>query len=164
MQIIKSVIIVAAASTVSAFSWRSGIAIVHGNLSIPVNANFAASYLAPFAPEDAVEQPFELIDDHEDLVTNRHGNIVSLRKRGDDCQKYHKAVSGDNCYTLALKYNVAEKSLYEWNDQINSKCTNLYIGKSYCVKKDGETILETACTKTYVGKVDFFVLLHLLLY
>ncbi|KAG1074873.1 hypothetical protein G6F42_025667 [Rhizopus arrhizus] len=93
MQIIKSVIIVAAASTVSAFSWRSGIAIVHGNLSIPVNANFAASYLAPFAPEDAVEQPFELIDDHEDLVTNRHGNIVSLRKRGDDCQKYHKAVS-----------------------------------------------------------------------
>ncbi|KAL7333342.1 hypothetical protein PS15p_202250 [Mucor circinelloides] len=150
MQIIKSVIIVAAASTVSAFSWRSGIAIVHGNLSIPVNANFAASYLAPFAPEDAVEQPFELIDDHEDLITNRHGNIVSLRKRGDDCQKYHKAVSGDNCYTLALKYNVAEKSLYEWNDQINSKCTNLYIGKSYCVKKDGETILETACTKTYV--------------
>ncbi|KAL9550201.1 hypothetical protein MBANPS3_004830 [Mucor bainieri] len=151
MQIIQSVLLVAAAaSTASAFSFRSGIAIVHGNLSMPVNANFAASYLAPFAPEDAVEQPFELIDDHEDLITNRHGNIVSLRKRGDDCQKYHKAISGDNCYTLALKYNVPEESLYEWNDQINSKCTNLYIGKSYCVKKDGETLLETACIKTYV--------------
>lgn len=160
MQIIKSVIIVAVASTVSAINLRSGIAIVHGNLSIPANVNFAASYLAPFAPEDAVEQPFELIDDHEDLVTNRQGAIVSLRKRGDDCQKYHKVVSGDNCYTLALKYNVAEKSLQDWNDQINSKCTNLYIGKSYCVKKDGETILETACTKTYIGKVDLILLYY----
>jgi hypothetical protein len=61
----------------------SNVAIVHG-------ANFSSSYLAPFAAEDAVDQPFELVDDHEDLVVNRKGQLVSLRKRGDDCQKYHK--------------------------------------------------------------------------
>lgn len=81
-----------AVSTVSAFNLfggpaKSEIAIVHGgNLS----AIYAASYLAPFAADDAEEAPYELIDDHEDLVEDRHGTIVSLRKRGDDCQKYHK--------------------------------------------------------------------------
>ncbi|CEP11693.1 hypothetical protein [Parasitella parasitica] len=150
MQVIKLVIILTIASTVSALNLRSSIAIVHGNFSTPANINFAASYLAPFAAEDAVEQPFELIDDHEDMVINHQGALVSLRKRDDDCQKYHKAVSGDNCYTLALKYNVAENSLHVWNEQINSGCTNLYIGKSYCVKKEGEMTLETACAKTYV--------------
>lgn len=81
-----------AASTVSAFNLlglKSEIAIVHGNLTT-VN-NFAASYLAPFATDDASEVPYELIDDHEDLVQDRKGSIVSLRKRGDDCEKYHKS-------------------------------------------------------------------------
>lgn len=80
-----------AASTVSALNFlslKNDIAIVHGNLT-GIN-NFAASYLAPFAADDAVETPYELIDDHEDLIEDRHGSIVSLRKRGDDCLNYHK--------------------------------------------------------------------------
>lgn len=81
-----------AVNTVSAFNLFGGaikndIAIVHGNLS----AIYADSYLAPFAHDDAQDSPYELIDDHEDLVQDRQGSIVSLRKRGDDCQKYHKS-------------------------------------------------------------------------
>ncbi|KAI9273892.1 hypothetical protein EDC94DRAFT_510246 [Helicostylum pulchrum] len=129
-----------AASTVSAFNLlglKSDIAIVHGNLT-GVN-NFAASYLAPFANDDATEVPYELIDDHEDLVQDRKGSIVSLRKRGDDCEKYHKISGDDNCFSLSLKYNVHMKSILEWNPQVNSKCTNMYTGKSYCVAKKTTT-------------------------
>ena len=59
----------------------------------------AASYLAPFAPEGAIEKPYELIDDHEDLIQKRDGTLVSLRKRGDDCQKYHKGKELDDVST-----------------------------------------------------------------
>lgn len=75
-----------AVSTVTAFSGiRNDIAIVHGNLS----AIYADSYLAPFASE-TMETPYELIDVHEDLIEKR-GVITSIRKRSDDCQKYHKS-------------------------------------------------------------------------
>lgn len=76
-----------AVSTVTAFGGiRNDIAIVHGNLT----GIFAASYLAPFASDNQPETPYELIDNHEDLIEKR-GAIVSLRKRADDCQKYHKS-------------------------------------------------------------------------
>jgi hypothetical protein len=70
---------------------KNEITIVHGNIT--GISNFAASYFAPFAPENAEEKPFELIEEHEDLVQDKHGSIVSLRKRGDDCQKYHKGTT-----------------------------------------------------------------------
>lgn len=41
--------------------------------------------------------------------------------------------------------------MLEWNEQINSKCTNLYPGKSYCVRKDGVSTLEKACVQTHRG-------------
>jgi hypothetical protein len=93
MQTVKSILSIAfAISAVSAFSFplRIGAVIVPGNISVASNDQFAASYLAPFATDDAVDQPFELIDDHEDLIEDRSGTIVSIRKRGDDCTKYHK--------------------------------------------------------------------------
>ncbi|CAO3642488.1 unnamed protein product [Mucor hiemalis] len=144
-----------AVSTVSAFNLfggptKSELAIVHGG---NMSAIYAASYLAPFASDDAEEASYELIDDHEDLIEDRHGSVVSLRKRGDDCQKYHKVVRGDNCWLLGLKYNVNMSSIYEWNDHINSKCTNLYPGKSYCVSKGSDSsVLEKACVDTYFVK------------
>lgn len=63
------------------------VAIVHGNFTP------SSTYLAPFAPEDAVDQPFQLVDDHEDLFTNHKGQLVSLKKRSEDCEKYHKGTS-----------------------------------------------------------------------
>lgn len=91
--------VAAAANAVSAFSFFASSSsqqesIVPGeNLTTAAVNIYAASYLAPFALEDAEEKPYDLIDDHEDLVQDRHGSIVSLRKRGDDCQKYHKGTS-----------------------------------------------------------------------
>ncbi|KAI7900695.1 uncharacterized protein BX663DRAFT_553981 [Cokeromyces recurvatus] len=123
---------------------KNNFAATPDNLStIDDNTRYAASYLAPFASEDAVDHPFELINSHEDLTTNLYGSIISLNKRTDDCQKYHKVAINDNCYTLSLKYQVDMNDILEWNSQINSKCTNLYPGKSYCVQKKENTILNT---------------------
>jgi hypothetical protein len=77
-----------AVSAVSALqSIQSGIVVFHGNLT---RRDYADSYLAPFASDDAIESPFELVDNHEDLVQDSRGRVYSLSKRGDDCQKYHK--------------------------------------------------------------------------
>lgn len=57
-------------------------AIIQGNLTS------SAGYLAPFAADNAIEDPFELIED----AIDEKGRTVSLRKRGDDCQKYHKGI------------------------------------------------------------------------
>jgi hypothetical protein len=104
MQIIKSALsITFAISAVSAFSLTSRAVIVPGNITLASNDRFAASYLAPFAAEDAVDHPFELIDDHEDLIQDRSGAIVSLRKRGDDCTKYHKGKIG--CQLQNIRIN-----------------------------------------------------------
>lgn len=91
--LIKSIVptIAFAIASVNAIPNIFGVAIVHGNFTP------SASYLAPFAPEDAVDQPFELVDNHEDLVVNHKGQLVSLRKRGDDCQKYHKGTTHKFC-------------------------------------------------------------------
>lgn len=84
-----------AVSTVSAFNViHNDIAIVQGNIS----AIYADSYLAPFASQ-SLETPYELIDVHEDLIEKR-GVITSIRKRADDCQKYHKSNIADLLITL----------------------------------------------------------------
>jgi hypothetical protein len=41
-----------------------------------------------------------------------------------------------------------------WNPQINTKCTNLYPGKSYCVRKHNESTLEKACVESYFGNYE----------
>ncbi|KAI9339485.1 hypothetical protein BD770DRAFT_400228 [Pilaira anomala] len=40
-------------------------------------------------------------------------------------------------------------SILEWNPQLNSQCTNMYNGKSYCVFKEGATTFETPCIQTH---------------
>lgn len=59
----------------------------------------------------------------------------------------------DNCWTLSLRYNVLMDSILEWNPQINSQCTNMYNGKSYCVFKEGATTFETPCIQTHKSNI-----------
>ncbi|KAI8883341.1 carbohydrate-binding module family 50 protein [Backusella circina FSU 941] len=149
MKILALTISLAVTTVTALQGLRSGPVVFHGNLT---RRAYADSYLAPFASDDAIETPFELVDDHEDLVQDSRGRIYSLSKRGDDCQKYHKVIRGDNCYTLSLKYTVDMDAILTWNPQINTKCTNLYPGKSYCVRKHSESTLEKACVESYFVK------------
>jgi hypothetical protein len=71
-------------AAVTALSVTENLAIVHGNLTL---------YSSLFSPENAIEKPFELVDDHEDLVEDHIGRVFSLKKRKDDCQQYHKGMN-----------------------------------------------------------------------
>ncbi|KAI8369198.1 hypothetical protein EDC96DRAFT_440893 [Choanephora cucurbitarum] len=100
----------------------------------------AASYLAPFASNDAIEKPYELIDDHEDLIQKRDGTLVSLRKRGDDCEKYHKVSSHDNCISVAKSNGISVNQFYDMNPSIHrGSCDNLLTGGTYCVKESNSS-------------------------
>ncbi|KAI8987419.1 hypothetical protein BDF20DRAFT_814265 [Mycotypha africana] len=155
MQLVRSIfsITAVALTSASAFILSDGIAVVHGNLSVQAvndNHRYASSYLEPFAPEDAVEKPFELVDDHEDLVTNAKGHLVSLRKRGDDCQKYHKVKSSDNCISVAKAHNLTLAQFYDLNPSVNrGSCDNLLTGRFYCIRGESKkSIAEKIVEKT----------------
>ncbi|KAI9473721.1 MAG: hypothetical protein EXX96DRAFT_488579 [Benjaminiella poitrasii] len=152
---LKSILSISIAiSTVSALSLINNIAIIHGNLSILPRqitvdqSQYAPSYLAPFAPENAVDQPFELIDDHDDLITDIHGSIVSLRKRDDNCQKYHKVKDADNCISVAKDHHITLDEFYDMNPSVNKgSCDNLLTGGTYCVKQEEKAIANNIVQK-----------------
>lgn len=45
------------------------------------------------------------------------------------------ALRGDDCSTIMEQYGLDPAKFQLWNSQIDSNCTNIYPGKSYCVSK-----------------------------
>jgi len=41
--------------------------------------------------------------------------------------------SGDSCYTIELAQGVTLAQLLSWNTQVNSLCTNLWLGYYICI-------------------------------
>ncbi|KAI8057553.1 uncharacterized protein B0P05DRAFT_449494, partial [Gilbertella persicaria] len=57
-------------------------------------------------------------------------------RRGDDCQKYHKVKSSDNCLTVAKAHSISLDQFYDMNPSVNrDSCDNLLTGGTYCVKE-----------------------------
>ncbi|KAF2741582.1 carbohydrate-binding module family 50 protein, partial [Sporormia fimetaria CBS 119925] len=50
-----------------------------------------------------------------------------------NCKKYHKVVSGDGCYDLATKYNIALADFYRWNPSVKNDCSGLWVAYYVCV-------------------------------
>ncbi|KZW01072.1 hypothetical protein EXIGLDRAFT_693828 [Exidia glandulosa HHB12029] len=50
------------------------------------------------------------------------------------CKQHYTAKSGDNCSKLAGKGGISVSKFLSLNGKVNSKCTNLQVGTSYCVK------------------------------
>jgi LysM repeat protein len=49
------------------------------------------------------------------------------------CQKFHYAVSGDNCWDLQSKYNMTMSEFYRMNPVILESCGGLWPGYYYCI-------------------------------
>lgn len=52
-----------------------------------------------------------------------------------DCGRYHDVASGDTCNSVALRYGITFGDMRTFNTQINTDCTNLWLGYSYCVAR-----------------------------
>ncbi|BCS24217.1 uncharacterized protein APUU_40661S [Aspergillus puulaauensis] len=63
---------------------------------------------------------------------------------GDNCDAFYKVKSGDQCDTIAKANSITEEQLKSWNDEINDKCTNLWLDYYVCVHVPGATATSTS--------------------
>ncbi|KAG9311290.1 hypothetical protein JVU11DRAFT_8378 [Chiua virens] len=56
-----------------------------------------------------------------------------LGRQDEDCAQTHLVQLGDDCDTVASTYGTNTTILYANNPQLNSDCTNLYVGEVVCV-------------------------------
>ncbi|KAK2015703.1 LysM domain-containing protein [Colletotrichum eremochloae] len=61
------------------------------------------------------------------------------------CGRYYKAVLGDFCNLITMKFGISLSDFIFLNPAINENCTNLYAEESYCVQPVGDL-------NTYPGK------------
>ncbi|KAI7863007.1 hypothetical protein BDF14DRAFT_1848800 [Spinellus fusiger] len=109
-------------------------------VSYPV---ISPEYLSPFASDDAVEPDYVLVHDI-DL-----GNHALNVKRAAACNKYITAKGGDTCEKIAKSNKITTQDFLGFNDQINHQCTNVMIGKKYCVKVGNGTLKNKVVTKKH---------------
>jgi hypothetical protein len=50
-----------------------------------------------------------------------------------NCNKWYLVQSGDSCYTIEQATGVTLADLLAWNTDVNSACTNLYLGYYICI-------------------------------
>ncbi|RSH84377.1 uncharacterized protein EHS24_005897 [Apiotrichum porosum] len=59
--------------------------------------------------------------------------VVCLGVEGQDCTKVYTVVEDDTCEGIISMYGMSNDTLYNNNPQIDSDCTNIYIGEVLCV-------------------------------
>lgn len=62
------------------------------------------------------------------------------------CRKWHTCVEGDTCQSINNDAGITYNEFRAWNPEVNRKCTNLWVGYSYCV--DGDTDCSPSPTTT----------------
>jgi LysM domain-containing protein len=50
------------------------------------------------------------------------------------CTQFYTVQAGDYCMKIAQSFGISFQQFLSWNTDINSGCTNLQAGRSYCVK------------------------------
>ncbi|KAK6500776.1 hypothetical protein TWF506_003539 [Arthrobotrys conoides] len=66
------------------------------------------------------------------------------------CYEWHKVVSGDYCGLLESSYGISLDDLIDWNPTLKRDCSNLLLGKAYCVS--GGFIETTTPSSTTTSK------------
>jgi LysM repeat protein len=97
----------------------------------PYSAPSGTSSLAPITPTAAAPVPTDLAEG-----TNTK------------CAQYYKAVSGDYCNLITIKFGISLADFTFLNPEINANCTNLFAEESYCVQAVGDI-------NTYSGKPGY---------
>lgn len=72
----------------------------------------------------------------------------------ENCGRYYKAIVGDYCNALLMKFSINLKDFLFLNSAINENCTNLYAEESYCVQPVG----DSKCRRTTIFAVLLFEL------
>lgn len=98
-------------------------------VSNPGEAYVTPPALPPLAPSTAVSAA--------PIPTNARDG--SNRK----CGSWYNVQSGDYCNLVTMKYSISLEDFVFLNPSINSNCTNLLLGISYCVEPVGDSKIST---------------------
>ena len=44
------------------------------------------------------------------------------------CKQYYQVLGGDNCYSIAVAFNISLTQFNQWNPYVTEECTRLYLG------------------------------------
>jgi len=58
---------------------------------------------------------------------------LCLAHEGEDCGNVYVVNLGDTCESLETKFGINSTFLWQNNPQINSGCTNIYVGEVLCI-------------------------------
>ncbi|KAF2473993.1 uncharacterized protein BDR25DRAFT_386910 [Lindgomyces ingoldianus] len=66
----------------------------------------------------------------------------------NNCDAFHKVVSGDGCAAIASKYGISLSQFYTWNPTVGSNCASLWLDYYVCVSIIGVGPTPTTTLKT----------------
>ncbi|GKZ42130.1 hypothetical protein AbraIFM66951_000837 [Aspergillus brasiliensis] len=64
------------------------------------------------------------------------------------CDKYHKVVSGDSCYSISQAYGITLDEFYDWNPDVGDDCSSLWLGYGVCVGISSTTSSTASATSS----------------
>ncbi|KIK63952.1 hypothetical protein GYMLUDRAFT_424889 [Collybiopsis luxurians FD-317 M1] len=70
---------------------------------------------------------------NSDCTNLQPGTTICLGYEGQDCSTTYVVQAQDTCDLITNSYNINSTLLYGNNPQINSDCTNIYVGEVLCV-------------------------------
>jgi len=91
---------------------------------------------------------------NSDCTNLQPGTNVCLGYAGQDCSTTYIVQAQDTCDSITGSYNINATMLYGNNPQINSDCTNIYVGEVLCVASNiaappaGSATVDTAIPST----------------
>ncbi|CAI4218948.1 unnamed protein product [Parascedosporium putredinis] len=125
------------------YAWNPSINAGCFNLKAMVDTQICVSkpgkaYVSPIQTDVPSSSPTGAVEVPDDIA----------QKTTKHCGRYHKAIVGDFCNQLIMKYSISLDDFRFLNPAINENCTNLFAEESYCVKAAGDI-------NTYSGRPGY---------
>lgn len=89
--------------------------------------NIWANFYLCTAAATAVEDP----DDGDDGGDGPPG--PTQPGQPSNCNKWHLAQKGENCYSMVREYGMRLEEVLEWNPGFGGRCENVWVGWWACV-------------------------------
>jgi hypothetical protein len=87
------------------------------------------------SPNAAVPTPTKA-QDHTPAATYVPAPGPTKEGTTECCREWHTIQEGDTCISIDRAAGITFNQFRAWNPAVNAKCTNLWIGYSYCVDAD----------------------------
>ncbi|KAG2421924.1 hypothetical protein HFD88_005900 [Aspergillus terreus] len=80
-----------------------------------------------------------------DIVTTTSTVPPYPRQTGivSECNRYHRVVNGDNCWSISRQYGINIDDFYRWNPAVGPACETLWVGYYVCIGVSRKLLVST---------------------